>query len=47
MDVITNDKNDNTFVNIPDSILKGAILNERINQDKKITDFWYELRDLC
>ena len=46
-DVIINEKNENTCLEIRESLNNKTNTTERIDQDKKINDFGYELRDVC
>ena len=46
-DITINEKNENSFLKISDSRNDTDTKRERINQDKKINNFGYELRDIC
>ena len=46
-DITINEKNENSFLKISNSRNDTDTKRERINQDKKINNFGYELRDIC
>ena len=46
-DIVINGKNENIYLQLPDYVYSKSCTRERVNQDKKINDFGYELRDIC
>ena len=46
-DFIVNDEHENKFLSLPESFISEQFSRARVNQDRKVNKFGYELRDIC
>ena len=46
-DFIENENNENNYLPVPECFINETFSRSRVNQDKKVNKFGYELRDIC